>query len=66
MKNNRFFAATLDELADTLYIEQELTSTHRDWRNELTAFGHTTFDYHNCEFVEIKRLDDCLYEAVER
>lgn len=64
---NKFFAATVDELANILYIEKELDPTNSDWRNELTAFGHTTFDYHGWEFVEVRRVEGCryLYEIVE-
>ena len=47
----------LTDLDDALYIEEELTPTHRSWREELRAYGVTSFDYHGCEPVTVSATE---------
>lgn len=43
----------LSELADTLYVEQELTPVSRKWEVELLRDRQTQFTYHYTEFVTV-------------
>lgn len=45
------------DLDDALYIEEELTPTHRNWREELRIYGSTSFDYHGCDHVLVKATE---------
>ena len=46
-KEENFF----DKLEETLYILQELTPTHRNWKKDLEFDGQCLFDYHKCQTV---------------
>ena len=58
-------ACSLSDLEDALYIEHELTPTNRDWRDDMRFFGHTEFDYHECEFVRVTALGDNRFGLTE-
>lgn len=42
-----------DKLEEVLYIMQELTPQHRNWKRDLFACGTCLFTYHNVEFAMV-------------
>ena len=54
-----------DRLEEVLYIMQEITPLHNEWKTELFQFGSTTFTYHMCEFVHVSKKDDDTFYVVD-
>lgn len=43
----------LDRLEEVLYIMQELTPVHRNWKRDLATDGVCLFTYHNAELCTV-------------
>lgn len=46
--------AMMDKLEEVLYIMQELTPLHRNWKIDLATCGSCLFTYHQTEVVTVE------------
>ena len=47
-----------DKLEETLYVMQEMTPVHRNWKSDLLEDGKCLFTYHNAEHAVVEWNQD--------